>query len=360
MFLQLAHIALALLSPSATSCSIFQRRTITCTASASNVLILDHYNYNHKCGDHELLKAFFFDVLGLTVDLRKADNIDAGKGTIWANMAAHQFHLAEGKPDAQVLDGCLTLGYSSLDGVRERLKAGDSRHQRLLATSAFSWTELADGSLELTDPWGSPFRLVEGAEDDARSKQKNGGGAEARCLLDLTLHLPAATTRAQLAGIGRFYSDILGCHVASLDEASVVIQMGGPARSNGSPRQTLSFVKTERQDVRHEDLGVDADGQPLNRGAHISMYLQDMRGAYRKADALGLCYVNHRFKRRAYTEAEAVEQCMFRMLDVVDPEDAAAGPILRLEHEVRSATKADGSKYKSCPLEAAALVSAAA
>ena len=35
---------------------------------------------------------------------------------------------------------------------------------------------------------------------------------------------------------------------------------------------------------------------------------------------------------------------------VVDPDDVAAGPILQLEHEVRSAVKADGTKYKSCPL----------
>ena len=50
-------------------------------------------------------------------------------------------------------------------------------------------------------------------------------------------------------------------------------------------------------------------------------------------------------------QAEAVEQCMFRILDVVDPEQPDAGPILQLEHEVRSATKADGTKYKSCPLD---------
>ena len=76
-----------------------------------------------------------------------------------------------------------------------------------------------------------------------------------------------------------------------------------------------------------------------------------MRAAYRRAHALGLLYVNHRFKRRAYTMDEAVGDCMFRMLDVVDPLDVQAGPILRIEHEVRSATKRDGSKYKSCPLD---------
>jgi hypothetical protein len=41
---------------------------------------------------------------------------------------------------------------------------------------------------------------------------------------------------------------------------------------------------------------------------------------------------------------------MFRILDVVDPQDVGAGPIIRLEHEVRSVTKADGTKYKSCPV----------
>jgi hypothetical protein len=33
------------------------------------------------------------------------------------------------------------------------------------------------------------------------------------------------------------------------------------------------------------------------------------------------------------------------------PQDLAAGPLLELEHEVRSATKADGSRYKSYPLK---------
>ena len=73
---------------------------------------------------------------------------------------------------------------------------------------------------------------------------------------------------------------------------------------------TYSVVTDGRQDVAHEDLGEDAEGRPLNRGAHISVYLDGMAEAYRRADALGLTYVNHRFKRRAYNEAEAVEQCM--------------------------------------------------
>ena len=56
----------------------------------------------------------------------------------------------------------------------------------------------------------------------------------------------------------------------------------------------------------------------------------------------------------------AIEQCMFRILDVVDPDDVEAGAIIRLEHEVRSVTKADGTKYKSCPLEVQVAAPAAA
>ena len=315
---------------------------------SSNLLILDHYNYNHRKGDHALLRAFFFDLLGLTPDPRKAENLANGKGTAWANMAAHQFHLAEGQPDAQVLDGCITLGYDSLEGVRARLASGlvDDK----LSASAFSADVQPDGSLALTDPWGSPFKLVENIEDDVRSKQDNGVDAEARCLLDLTLNLGADTPPDRLAGIGRFYEQVLGCEVISVDAQRCVISMGGPTRADGSSLQTLTYAVCERSDVRHDDLDVDDEGRPLNRGAHISVYLSDLRGAYRRADELGLVYVNHRFKRRAYNEEEAIEQCMFRMLDVVDPEDVAAGPIVRIEHEVRSAIKADGKKYKSCPL----------
>ena len=64
-----------------------------------------------------------------------------------------------------------------------------------------------------------------------------------------------------------------------------------------------------------------------------------------------MCYVNPRFKRRSYNVEEAIDECMFRCLDIVDPEDVSAGPILKLEHEIRSVVKRDGSKYKSCPFD---------
>ena len=319
----------------------------TVAALRPNTLILDHLNINHQKGRHDLVSAFYFNLLGLAPDPRKADNIAAGKGTIWANAGIHQFHLSEGKPDAQVLNGCVTLGYESLDRVRRRL---DDGVPSVLECSKFSVAEAGGGSLALTDPWGSRFVLID-AEGDKRGRQP-GLASEATAITDLTLEV-AAGSPARLAGVGRFYEDLLGCAVVSCDEEKLVIATGGPPRADGSPRQTLTFLLTG-QPVEHDESGLDDEGRPLNKGIHISLYLQDMRTAYRRADELGLTYVNHRFKRRAYSEEEAVKQCMFRMLDVVDPEDIDAGPILRLEHEVRSTTQADGRKYKSCPLDVVA------
>ena len=319
----------------------------------NNVLILDHLNINHEKGRHDLASAFYFHLLGCEPDARKADNLVAGKGTVWANTGMHQFHLSEGKPEAQVLDGKVTLGYSSLTGVRSRLAAGVPP---ALDASKFSViADQADDGLTLSDPWGTVFQLVElDALDveDERGGQPGAGDAEPRAMLDLTINVPASAGPKGLQGIRRFYEEILQMPTHACDERALVLDAGaGAPRADGTPRQTLTFALADGNDVAHEETGVDDEGRPLNRGAHISMYLGDMRGAYQRADALGLCYVNHRFKRRAYTEEEAVEQCMFRMLDVVDPNDVAAGPILSIEHEVRSAVKADGTKYKSCPID---------
>ena len=80
------------------------------------------------------------------------------------------------------------------------------------------------------------------------------------------------------------------------------------------------------------------------------MYVDDLGAVYDRADALGLAFVNYRFKRRAHNKDEALDQCMFRVIDVVDPLNPDNGPILQLEHEIRSCVTPKGTKYKSCPL----------
>ena len=37
--------------------------------------VLDHLNLNHEKGRHDLVKAFYFDALGMAADPRKAENL---------------------------------------------------------------------------------------------------------------------------------------------------------------------------------------------------------------------------------------------------------------------------------------------
>lgn len=282
------------------------------------------------------------------MDPRKQDNLQAGKKTLWANIGAQQFHLPEGQPQAQVLDGIVTLAYPDLD----KLQARQSDIEKKLQGSQFSliaWDHNGENSLLVTDPWGNEFQILKGGEStrDVRGRQQ-GESSEGYGMQDLKLY---TSPDANLAGIARFYEQILGAPVLVSSKDCVVISVG--------PQQTLSFTPhPEGKTVKHEDMideGVASpDGYPFylsNYGPHVSMYVADLTNTYRRADERNLVYVNPRFKRRAYSLDQALEDCMFRCLDIVDPDNEAAGVILRLEHEIRSVVKRDGSKYKSCPFD---------
>ena len=311
-----------------------------------NILILDHLNINHEKGRHDWLKSFYFDFLNLSVDPRKQENLESGRKTLWANAAAQQFHLPEGKPDAQVLEGVITLSYPDFGGISDRLEAA----KKALKSSKFDAAIVGDEKWKVTDPWGNQFRIVTGeaSERDTRGQQ-SGPPAEGLAMRDLTIY---TATSANLPGIARFYRQILDAPILRQDTDHVVVSVG--------PLQTLTFRRHPdgSKMVSHEDMRdehVEApEGFPSfqsNYGPHVSMYVADFKACYKKADKLNLTYVNPRFSRRAYTLEQAVDDCMFRVLDIKDPENPDDGTILRLEHEVRSVIKRDGSKYKSCPFD---------
>jgi hypothetical protein len=300
---------------------------------------MDHLNINHEAGRHDTVRAFYFDLLGCAIDPRKADNLENGRKGVWANAGIHQFHLGEGET-AQVFDGVITLAYADLGPVRERLADPPAA----LFNSRFAWRQVGGDELVVTDPWGSAFRLVQDATfSDSRGVQP-GGVSEPLGLADLRVHVPRHA-RSRLDGIVRFYTRVLRCPAELTDDGrEAVVCIGG--------WQTLSFAHrpdNESRPVAHEDMSEAGDGAPINDGAHVSMYVTDLPSAYRAADALGAIFVNHRFSNQAFTIDQAVDQCMFRILDVVDPDAPADGPILRLEHEVRACVTRGGSKYKSCP-----------
>ena len=302
-----------------------------------DVLLLDHLNLNHERGRHDLLRAFYFDVLGLTPDPRKADNLLLGSKGVWANAGITQFHLPEAER-AQVFDGVVTLAardLSTLTAIRRRCE----QPVEALLQSRFSWREQGEG-LELSDPWGSRFRIVLDPEAyDERGSQP--GDPSPLVLSDLCVHVPG---NASLAGIARFYETVLRAPALPEEQDSVSVAV--------SPRQTLTFRRVDRAaGDPHAILETNGRGEAVaNDGPHVSVYVRDLEGCFRRAQELGLLFVNTRFKRQAFSLDDALDQCMFRCLDIVDPLKPEDGPILRFEHEVRSTVNRDGSPYKSCPL----------
>lgn len=317
----------------------------------NNILILDHLNINHQKGRHDLLKAFYFDFLKCGVDPRKAENLEKGKKTLWANIGAQQFHLPEGKPNAQVLNGLITLYFPNVLDIVKHYEDNVDLIE-MLKGSEFHLELISNSELRVCDPWGTTFKLLSTTDEvkDARGIQ-GGHPSLGICMKDLTFYVPKGTN---FAGIGRFYDQIFHSPILNQDENVCVVSMG--------PYQTLTFQTHPgggESSITHVDLREEPENNPTdkpffvsNYGPHISIYIKDIRSTYNRAKDLGVVYVNPRFSRKAYNEEEVVDDCMFRCLDIVDPDNVAAGTILSLEHEVRSVVKRNGELYKSCPFDA--------
>lgn len=156
-----------------------------------NVLLLDHLNLNHEKGRHDLIKAFYFEVLGLSADPRKAENLDKGRKTLWANAGITQFHLPEADRP-QVFDGLITLAYPSEERL-QRAVAALQDPPAVLAGTSFEWRQQQEGeeggAVLVTDPWGTRFRLVVDAGEGGRRGRQEGrlrGCGGSSCALRLT------------------------------------------------------------------------------------------------------------------------------------------------------------------------------
>ena len=222
------------------------------------IKIVDHVNMNHEKGRHDLLKAFYFDLLGFAVDPRKIENLDKGKKTLWANAGIAQLHLPEGKPEAQPLDGRLTLAYADLDRFDEaRLHAA---HEALEGTK-FQMRASADG-FDVSCPWGTPMTIkIDGEAADPRGVQDGEASAPLH-MTDIALHVSRG---ADLAGVQRFYTSVMG-----VPEGDCTLVADQLLQLKIGPAQTLSFVAKPFGKANHAELGEDDEGrsrrgnQPVN------------------------------------------------------------------------------------------------
>ena len=243
--------------------------------------IVDHLNINHEKGRHDWLKAFYFDVLGCAIDPRKAENLEKGRKTLWANTGIHQFHLSEGT-EAQVLDGMVTLAYSDLTAVKSRLANAPA----VLESSLFSWTQdeadEAGSSIQVSDPWGTNFLLTENPTAKDQRGTQPGDPSEPLAMTDILIHIPAS---ANIPGIARFYSEILGFPVRQESSDGLILE------ASPSTKQTLTFRRrVGGPPVAHEEIAEDEEGRPANLGAHISLYVSNMDVAFERAEKLGVVY----------------------------------------------------------------------
>ena len=58
-----------------------------------------------------------------------------------------------------------------------------------------------------------------------------------------------------------------------------------------------------------------------------------------------------RFSKEASCLSEALANCLFRILNIVDPADSTKRVIMRLEHEITSSTTVDGGYYQNFPFK---------
>ena len=298
---------------------------------------MDHLNINHEAGRHDLVKEFYFETLGMAIDPRKEENIAKGGKGLWANAGITQFHLPEGEK-AQVLNGIITVAYSS--GSFQRLGTKlEMAEKSMLSDTRYSWEKLGSDQYVVSDPWGTQFRLIaDDAAMDDRGVQP-GESSKATLITDLNFNVPID---ASLKGISRFYQHVFDAPTLSMTDKEV--------RVVASPFQTLTFTQGRNKEIDHTELEMDdSGGIHANHGVHISVYVKNIKACFERAQTVSDIFVNKRFKRQAYTLEKTIDQCMFRILDIIDPQNIAAGPIVKLEHEVRSMTNKDGSKYKSCP-----------
>jgi hypothetical protein len=128
------------------------------------VVWLEHVNI--VVGERAVAEAFYFGVLGLTLDANGRD----------ANIGQQQFHINNGavtgeKP--QAVAGCIGLSLPHLDGLRARCQAAPA----LLKTGTlFQWADHGD-FVAARCPWGNTFLVWDCAAEASLVVPSLGEGA---------------------------------------------------------------------------------------------------------------------------------------------------------------------------------------
>lgn len=111
--------------------------------SGGGLLHLEHVNINiPKQGPARRL---YYDILGFEPDVRRAQNLEKGSGTIWANMGTTQIHLPEG--------GSARLGFVFVGCARRGASIAARESARVEARSSGGGVGLRGSSNDRREPF---------------------------------------------------------------------------------------------------------------------------------------------------------------------------------------------------------------
>ena len=245
----------------------------------SNIVHLEHVNVTQP--DQRLATLFYVSGLGLTRD----PYLMVGLENMWINIGRSQMHLPSRDPQPQRLRGTIGLVVPDLAELEQRL----ARIAPALAGTRFEYTNQG-AFVAATCPWGNRFRCHAPAPEL---------GSSELAMAYIEFDVPAGSA----AGIGRFYSDIIGATSARVfrDGASAVSVAAGQ-------HQHLIFRET-------------AQPLPPYDGHHVQIYIADFSAPHRRLTERGLI-------TRDSDEHE------WRFQNIVDPQTNQV--LFTVEHEVRS------------------------
>jgi hypothetical protein len=305
----------------------------------STLTLLEHVNLNVPSQEHAV--PFYFGVLGMGVDPRRAANLVSGEGTIWANCGASQFHLPYGET-AQVLPGHVGLRYDSLEPLKARLESNQ------FETHIGSYTIVDPNQIQVSDVYGNIFMCRASLENAASGTglvdtvrqpivgtiseefptvASAYGREETECRGIDYVEFPCPMDTAKK--IAECYDCVLDAPTTVLGEDDdpkvALVGFGTIPVDTGRASQYLIFRETL------EELD-PYDGHHV--GLYVGQSVADFEHAFTNAIQAHMVWVNPRFKDQTATLQGAKTWRQFRFLHLTDVKYGKS--LLKLEHEIRS------------------------
>ena len=337
---------------------------ISAIEKTSTITLLEHVNLNVP--NHDYILEFYIDILGFGLDPRRAQNVNNGKGTVWVNCGASQFHLPFGE-EAQVIPGNIGLFYDDLEPLKQRLNAYDEKEKK-----PFMEYEIISGerdAVRIVDMYGNVFFCRKGADPiDIEYQMDIDGNTETKIMTefmrvakqpfltnsetDLQEFNGAAekygidTDATECKGISyvefyippnkaekvaEFYECVFDAPTTviqdpSTDQNVVIVGIGSIDEETGRCSQNLLFRESEMA----TDIPYD--------GHHIAFYIghdkNDFEQAFKNVVEAQVLWVNPRFSDKVTNLNTAKKWRQFRFKNVTDLKIGKT--IFELEHECRS------------------------